>query len=382
MATIVYSHTYNVMDYGAVGDGKTDDSKAFNKAWAAVCGASQQGRPSLYIPSGKTFLLTPIKFEGPCKSSVQVQVLGDLVASEDLLSWKGHDPSKWLVFTDIKGFEISGNAKLDGRGSIWWKSCPEMSGCTRPTTLALNGVSDFKLQGLTFINSGRNHISIIGSQGGSVSSIKLIAPDESPNTDGIDISSSSYLQILDSYIGTGDDCIAINADTSFVNITKINCGPGHGISVGSLGKNGETARVEEIHVENCTFNGTQNGARIKTWQGGRGYARKISFQGIKTIGAKNPIIINQYYCDGSCETQNQSSAVQISDVRFVRIQGTSSNEEAIQLHCSQTVGCTNIFLEDIKIESNVGKEPAYSSCTNAHGKVSSSVKPPVNCLLS
>ncbi|GKV35839.1 hypothetical protein SLEP1_g44046 [Rubroshorea leprosula] len=279
MATIVYSDTYNVMDYGAVGDGKTDDSEAFNKAWAAVCGASQQGRHSLYIPSGKTFLLTPIKFEGPCKSSVQVQVLGDLVAPGDLSSWKGHDPSKWLVFRDIKGFEISGNGKLDGQGSIWWQSCPEMSGCTRPTTLALDGVSDFNLQGLTSINSGRNHISIIGSRGGSVSSIKLIAPDESPNTDGIDLSSSSYLQILDSFIGTGN--------------------------VGSLGKNGETARVEEIHVKNCTFNGTQNGARIKTWQGGQGYARKISFQDIITIGAKNPIIINQYYCDGSCKTQNQ-----------------------------------------------------------------------------
>ena len=40
----------------------------------------------------------------------------------------------------------------------------------------------------------------------------------------------------------------------------------HLYSVGSLGKNGAYATAEEIHVRNCSFNGTLNGARIKTWQ--------------------------------------------------------------------------------------------------------------------
>ena len=37
-------------------------------------------------------------------------------------------------------------------------------------------------------------------------------------------------------------------------------------SVGSLGMNGGSAQVEEIHVDTCSFKGTQNGARIKVWQ--------------------------------------------------------------------------------------------------------------------
>ena len=37
-------------------------------------------------------------------------------------------------------------------------------------------------------------------------------------------------------------------------------------SIGSLGKNGAYETVEEIHVSNCSFTGTQNAARIKTWQ--------------------------------------------------------------------------------------------------------------------
>lgn len=37
------------------------------------------------------------------------------------------------------------------------------------------------------------------------------------------------------------------------------------ISVGSLGKDGEESIVENVQVTNCTFNETNNGARIKTW---------------------------------------------------------------------------------------------------------------------
>ena len=36
--------------------------------------------------------------------------------------------------------------------------------------------------------------------------------------------------------------------------------------MGSLGPNGSNGTVEEVHVQHCTFNGTDNGLRIKTYQ--------------------------------------------------------------------------------------------------------------------
>ncbi|KAF3502737.1 hypothetical protein F2Q69_00044693 [Brassica cretica] len=54
-------------------------------------------------------------------------------------------------------------------------------------------------------------------------------------------------------------------------------------SVESLGKNGEFATVEEVRVKNCTLTNTTNGVRIKTYQNGLGYARKISFEDIKMV---------------------------------------------------------------------------------------------------
>ncbi|PKI40893.1 hypothetical protein CRG98_038734 [Punica granatum] len=71
---VAQAQAFNVLNYGARGDGITDDSKAFNDAWAAACG-SALGSPTLQIPQGKKFLLKPVTFKGPCKSStIHVQL--------------------------------------------------------------------------------------------------------------------------------------------------------------------------------------------------------------------------------------------------------------------------------------------------------------------
>lgn len=66
----------------------------------------------------------------------------------------------------------------------------------------------------------------------------------------------------------GDDYISIETGTgtSNLNISSVSCGPGHGISIGRLGKNDSVAQVEQIQVTSCQFYNTLNGARIKTWQ--------------------------------------------------------------------------------------------------------------------
>ncbi|ESW06320.1 hypothetical protein PHAVU_010G038000 [Phaseolus vulgaris] len=117
----------------------------------------------------------------------------------------------------------------------------------------------------------------------------------SPNTDGFDIVGSKNVAIEDSTLATGDDCIAINGGCSYINATRLVCEGGHGISIGSLGRNQSHETVEEVHVWNCSFIDTTNGARIKTWPGGSGYARKITYEEIILEDVQNSIIIDQFY---------------------------------------------------------------------------------------
>ncbi|CAK9164863.1 unnamed protein product [Ilex paraguariensis] len=334
--------------------------KAFLQAWAAACRAAI-GTPVLCIPEGYTFLLSPTTFQGPCTSpNINVQIDGNIVAPSDPRSWTSLDLHNWLAFSKISGLVIDGTGRIDGQGS----------------GLGLYDCDNLQLSGLTHINSPRDHINIVGCTGLTISNLHIIAPDLSPTTDGINIGKSDHIEIHDSIIATGDDCIAIGGESTYINVTGIECGPGHGISIGSLGANGMSDTVEEVHVKNCSFTGTMFAARIKTWQGGSEYARHISFEDITLVAAGTPILIDQYYCISTPNCKNQ-----ISDVFYTNVRGTSSTDVAIKLSCSETAGCTNIVLNNIDITSI--DDPTHitsSSCLNAHG-TSSLTNPVVDCLI-
>ncbi|CAB4264310.1 unnamed protein product [Prunus armeniaca] len=118
----------------------------------------------------------------------------------------------------------------------------------------------------------------------------------------------------------------INLKFSFANI------------VGSLGAYGQLEKVENVYVRYCSFSGTTSGARVKTWQGGSGYARNITFEKITLGGAQNSIIIDQFYCNGDHKCKTQASAVSVDDVKYIDFEGTSASEEAIKLDCDQNLG--------------------------------------------
>ncbi|RZC51107.1 hypothetical protein C5167_019532 [Papaver somniferum] len=362
----------NVMNFGAVGNGIVDDSKAFLNAWTQMCNGTTGHMTTLIVPQGRTFLLSPTIFNGPCRVTYPVvQVDGKIIAPVKG-AWNGK-PDRWISFTNVYRLTIKGSGQIDGQGSTWWDRPDEM----RPTALTLGYCMGCLLRGLTHLNSPRNHISIFGCRELVVSHVNIIAPENSYNTDGIDISRSKGIRVQDSFIGTGDDCVALGDGSKYINITNVHCGPGHGVSIGSLGANGSEQRVEHVHVRNVHFNGTMNGARIKTWEGGKGYAKRISFDGITLENVYNPVIIDQHYFN---KRSSQRSAVQISDVVFRGIRGTSTNAVVINLNCSEVIPCTNIVLDNIGIRSTKRGAMASSYCAHVHGAVSKT-SPNVPCLL-
>ncbi|XP_076938433.1 putative polygalacturonase At3g15720 [Bidens hawaiensis] len=214
---------FDVTKYGAKGDGKTDDSTAFMSAWKAACQSQLNDRSILVIPAMKTFLLKPISFSGPCKlSSVYVQKT----------DWIGYHIDSWLSFSLVNGLTVSGNGQINGQGPIWWENAcigttTPGTTCHAPVALMFKRCNALRLNGLTHVNSPRVHITITAFNGVVVSNLCIIAPETSPNTDGINVASSTNVNIRDSIIGTGDDCIAISGGSSNVKISGITCGPGH-----------------------------------------------------------------------------------------------------------------------------------------------------------
>ncbi|CAI8617036.1 unnamed protein product [Vicia faba] len=355
---------YNVMDFGAVGDGKTDDAQAFASAWSKACQAG--GMSTLVIPSGKSFLVTKVNFNGPCNAKILIKFQGQIIAPPKS-GWKSE--AYLISIEHVNGLTIDGNDQggVDGDGSTWW----DCKSCNRPDVLFFNACNDLSVNKLKISNSPRAHVAVTQCNHATFSGISIDSPATSPNTDGFDISFSTYVLIQDSNIKSGDDCVAINGGSSFINVTGVYCGPGHGISVGSLGLKRSDDRVSNVHVRNCTLTGTQNGARIKTAAGGSGYAKNITYEQIILQNVRNPIFIDQAY-----NNRLDDTSIMVSSVTYRGFTGTSSCVFSINLNCS-TSGCFDILLDQNNIV--LPGKTASAFCRNAHGTATNTV-PNVGCL--
>ncbi|XP_019086567.1 PREDICTED: probable polygalacturonase At3g15720 [Camelina sativa] len=334
---------FNVLDYGAIGDGFSDDSKAFKDAWEDTCNyiGSQS---TMEIPEGYTFLLQPIEFHGPCKSKkIILSINGYVIApgSPDEWECKKNHCHQWIEFAHINGLHI------DGRGIL---ACLK-----RPRGVVISHSSNVHISNIMVKDSPNFQMSLEDSKWVSVKQLTITADGDSPNTDGIHIQRSQNVIVHNSNIRTGDDCISIGDGSKYINISRISCGPGHGISIGSLGRYGTKETVEDVVVQDCTFRETTNGVRIKTWQ---------------------------------------TNAVEIKNVMYNHIHGTSIKKPFVQLLCSKSVPCRGIFMNDINIrEENEEEEKVYhkplshdhhpsAECINVKGESNGVMKPKLACLES
>ncbi|KAK4744689.1 hypothetical protein SAY87_011001 [Trapa incisa] len=354
---------FDVRKFGAAGDGSTDDTDAFKLAWDTACRAG--GRPAastILAPRGHSFMIQSTIFTGPCKSSIVFQIDGTIMPPDGPESWPMNKSKRqWLVFYRVNGMSMQGGGLIDGKGQKWWNlPCKPHKGvngttmpsspCDSPVALRFFMSNNLTVQGLKIKDSPQFHFRFDGCQNVRVQSLTIKSPALSPNTDGIHIENTNNIEIYDSLISNGsDDCVSIGAGCYNVDIRNITCGPSHGISIGSLGIHNSRACVSNITVSDSKIKHSDNGLRIKTWQGGSGAVSKVTFDNIHMDTVRNPIIIDQYYClTKSCA--NQTSAVYVSDVVYSNIKGTYDvRSPPMHFGCSDSVPCTNLTLSDVEL---------------------------------
>lgn len=222
----------NILDYGAIADGKTLNTKAVQKA---IDDCSISGGGTVTVPTGQ-FLIGTIYLKNDVNLNLETGAV--LLGSTKI---EDYDPQILIRALQVKNISITGNGTIDGQGHTFWipadKSkipydrAPEW---IHPEKSPRNLV---KLEGCTNVNILNVHLKgaeswtlhLLGCDEVLVNGITIRNPLQGPNTDGIDIQACSNVRIANCDIYTRDDAICLkNRDPRYIhkvceNITVTNC---------------------------------------------------------------------------------------------------------------------------------------------------------------
>ncbi|CAO3675618.1 unnamed protein product [Umbelopsis ramanniana] len=254
----------------------------------------------------------------------------------------------------------TGSGTIVGNGQAWY----DKKLTDAPRVLAIHTTNSV-FSGFKIVQAPRAHFSVSSAKNTVLENlyINTVSTSSNPakNTDAFDVSSSSGIIIQGSNIYNGDDCLAVNSGVTNLTFTNNNCNGSHGFSIGSLGKDLATGTVDGVNITASSCTNCQNGVRIKTWPGGKGYVKNINYDNIRLTNVDNPIIVTTHYCDNEHESScnaDDSSSLSISDVTINNVYGavSSAGDPILSVNCSTNTPCTNFAITNINI-SKASKTP-------------------------
>lgn len=300
------ARVFNITNYGAVSDGRTVNTGALQGAIAA-CQAAGGG--TVLVPAGR-FLTGP--FALTSNLNLHLDEGATLLLSNNPQDYKlrGGGYENCITATDCHDIAITGRGTIDGQGQPWWDKYRKrvMPGSAervapnlphRPFMLVLSRCRRVLAQDVSLVNSPSFHFVPQGCEDVVIEGIHIAAPEDSPNTDGIDPSGHNFL-ITRCSIDVGDDCIALKpagrydpARPSCENFTITHCAfkHGHGLSIGGQTPGG----LRHLIVRDCSFEATAAGIRMKANRGSGGLVEDVAYENLTMKQVKVAILITSYY---------------------------------------------------------------------------------------
>lgn len=371
-------HSVSITDFGAVGDGKTLNTHAFENAIFYLRSYAANGGAQLYIPVGLwlTGSITLISH-----LTLFLENGATILGSEDFFDYPvipglpsygrgrelpGPRFSSLINGNGLEDVIITGdNATIDGQGAVWWSAFRKKTlNYTRGHMLELIESKNILISNLTFKNSPFWTIHPVYCKNVVVKSLTILNPFDAPNTDGIDPDSSQHVCIEDCYISVGDDAISIKSGwdqfgTSFampskhIKVQRILAfsRSSAGISFGSEMSGG----ISDVKVDGMVVTGARWGVRIKTAVGRGGYVRGISVKNIVLHSIRTAIAVMGNYGEHPDENWNRTAYPLIEDIRMKNIVGENINQAGLFLGLQESP-FRDIHLANIALQVNTTKQ--------------------------
>lgn len=371
---------FAVTDYGAKGDGVTNDQHAIAETFAAcrqavLAGGDGHGGAEVVFPAPGRYVTGP--WEIACNDSVVRVERGASVVSftarGSTVGWPigvldCPEPSQGLTARQAAPFilvhyarnvTLTGGGTLDAGGTPFWHEhcgnwwCPKWSSATpknpyawRPFMLRIDHSSDVTVDSLRFESTAFWCIVPVHSSRVEISNVTVYARDDhdgnTPNTDGVEPMWSTNVYIHDCIIDNGDDCVTIKSGSSNVLVERLDCTHSHGITIGSVWYDD----VTNVTYRDVDLHGTGVGPRIKGRRQGNATISDINFQNIRLDDVQEGIGIEMTYETPGSTTKNIGCVAH--NVSYINVTGTASSPG--QLECLSTRPCTQVQMSNVDVK--------------------------------
>ncbi len=381
----------DVMHEGAKPDGKTNNARAIQ---AAIDDCAARGGGIVRLAGG-TFLSGPIVLKS--RITLDIETGATLLGSADhsvypLMTVFGARGRQSLVSArDAEDVTITGGGTIDGNGATWWEEARKEKDqgvvedvVFRPRLVVFDHCRHVLVDHVTIENSPSWQVVPYYSDDVTIRYSRIYAPAHSPNTDGIDPFSSSHVVIDHMKIDDGDDNVAIKSglpgttgNRPSTDITVTNClfAHGHGMSIGSEVAGG----VQNVHVSNVVFRGTDNGVRIKSSRDRGADISDLWFSNIRMEDVKTPLLITEYY-PHIPEYDTARPVTQLTphfhDIHISNLTATGAKQTGIIAGLPESP-ITKLYLNNVHLEGDLGMRISNATVTVRNLTVVPATPPPV-----
>ena len=349
---------YNVMEYGAKGDGVMDDAKAIQKTIDA-CSAAGGGQ--VYFPSGHVFLSGPIELKSNIDLHLDVNATLKAHPNEAIYHLSAFKENRgegmmWIYAKDVDNLSITGRGTIHGNGiafmgaelsdSYELKPLADPTFDPRPHVLTLIDVRRLIIRDVTIREGAYWTVHLIGCNDAVIDGISLLNNLKIRNGDGIDIDHSKNVRIANCYITSGDDCICLKNRREYeeygacTDIVVTNCvmtSRSCAVKIGSENMDS----IARVLVDNCIITASNRGIGIQNRD--EGTVTDVVFSNIQLDshlfsdvwwGKAEPIYVTSYpRANGNHKDANwrfpkgqiEGKCGEVSNISFNNITATSEN---------------------------------------------------------